>query len=412
LLRWFDQARFANDDDVLERLWGQLDLPGTPSRGPAATRQVIAGLEKRLSDAGARRLLDADATLLGGDAAAIPRAAAAFRQVAAAEDADLEAAARVRLFALCAGALRAAADALGPDKAAVANRCLWVVSEHDPSAYFSSDPTARPSDPPWTELLARARSLVDAIDRGSAWRPIAAGYAEREATALRELGARMPPRIVLEGVPRVNGAAPYDRTPLLTVLPGVLTVDSLAVEEEDEQRAHDALREALAEDRRGRVTLLAHERTPWTLVAGAATLAAKAGAIFVDLGVASAIVVDGKPASRLGGIPVAAWTLRHAPPPQQPRDVPRGLMYDPARAQLGLTLVVDLQGSRIVGARGVLPGTAAEALRDVRRAFPEEAGLLVWAQDVTYGDVIGEIVAARVAFPALALAAGPPASAP
>lgn len=411
LLRLFDEARFGGSDESLASLWKELGFDPPAARGPAATARVIAALRQRLHDAGSQRLLEADAALLGADLADLPGAALALREVAVGGDVDLSAAARLRLFSLCSSALLAASRAFGPEKAVVANRCLYAVSERDPAPYFTDDAAARPPDPPWTDLLAQARALIDAVAPDNALRPTAIGFAERESKAIREASSRMPPTIAVDGAPRLT-AIPYDRTPLLTVLPKNVRVDAMAIADDDEDLIRQTLREALAEDRRGRVNVLAHAGVPWARIAWAARLCATAGAWFVDLGVASSVAIDGSPVARLGGIPVAAWTaLGLGATPLVPRDVPRGMMYEPARARLSLTLIVDGKGARLSGARGEIAGTAADALRDVRRTYPEEAGLLVWADGVSYGEVVAEIAAARVLFPALAFAPGPPAGA-
>jgi hypothetical protein len=178
LLAAFDDARFRRDDAslrILGRAMGETDL----GRGPAATDRALAFLDRELAraagtdaEAPVRALLAFD-TAPPGDPAAVAARLRAIQPLARG-DGPLAPAARLRVAGTCRRALE---DALAVDVPDRASRAAWCMSALLDSA---SPPAPAPATPPWNDLAAAARALLDPVvaSRG----PLAAAAAtERRA---------------------------------------------------------------------------------------------------------------------------------------------------------------------------------------------------------------------------------------
>jgi hypothetical protein len=188
LLAAFDDARFRRDDAslrVLGRAMGESDL----GRGPAATDRVLAFLDRELARAAGTDAETPVRALLAFDAAptADPDTVAArLREVRALAGGDgpLAPAARLRVAGSCRRALEDALAVDGPDRAPRTAWCVSALLDSTALKPWSGSPSApasaAPAAPPWNDLAAAARALLDPVvaSRG----PLAAAAtAERRA---------------------------------------------------------------------------------------------------------------------------------------------------------------------------------------------------------------------------------------
>jgi hypothetical protein len=171
LLDLFDHARFAAAPASRKLLFDELGGSAAAPGGELATEWIAHRLDDELAHQGAapeaaaaRELLAID---LGGADAEPLRLLAAARRLARDGQLELRANAILRLYGYCARALRDATLQPYPERAGVANHCLYALFESDPAAYFAEDPRQRPPDPPWTAYRDGLSRLLEALARTS-----------------------------------------------------------------------------------------------------------------------------------------------------------------------------------------------------------------------------------------------------
>ena len=393
LLDLFDDARFRGDARSLDLLHQAAGTADGPRRGPAATDAVLRALGVAVDQVLAQDRLHAPAlaarTLIDFDARPPARAevfqrTSELRAIGRGAGA-LAANARLRLFGYCRQALADAMRARWADRVRVMSHCLYALYDADPAPYFAEDPAARPPPPRWQDLLEDlARLLAPVADAPSA----AAGSGHLAAAArsllqdLEPLAAAaagaLPsvPDPVALGLPRVAGAPLHDFTPLVVLGDGQ---DTGALDD------IEALTRAVQGDGRRTLAVALAAGAPADLVLRAARAAASAGATRLELLAATeqALVVppgdywsgrlparqrDGQTndqatdqagsqtALRLAVIELSLATLDSGALPSV-----RTSGWDPARARLGLHLVVGPDAWVLTSPTGAVATVAAPA---------------------------------------------------
>jgi hypothetical protein len=434
LLDLFDDARFGNDARSRAALW-QVFGAADPDRGAAATARAIEALEIEVD-----RVLELDRlhpgasaakTLLAYDAHPPTRREQVLQRMielkGAGNVSDVEANATLRLTAYCARALEDATRAAWAERPLVLSHCLYPLYASVPDAFFDRDPEQRPPLPRWRDLVAALETQLSTIVAPSRLAPAAAQLAKRVATAAAERHTELPEALDPAGLPRADHAAPYDWTPILEAPRADADVREVA----------GAIALPLEGDGRGVVALRLPantERARFDL-AVRATRAAGAEAVALLYDVVQVLSVpDGdywhgrladNTVHRAAAVRVALSTEEHGD--GTPRTGPNQPRWDPARARLGIHLVIDRARWTLVAPEGELATVAHDsakgdpetelrvALARIRAAFPGESALLVvLAADATYASLARAVQAAarddqgRPLFPMLAFAAAAP----
>lgn len=430
LIDLFDFARYTADADQRDAARALLftTLKVAPGKGQATTDSVIDALLLR-----ADTLLSQDRLHAGAAAAKVvltferlrpsrPELFAAMRGLkgVARGGGPLAGNAILRLADFCHVAFVDAVHAPTPLRPAILATCLYPLFDADPEPYFAADPAARPPEPSWEDLDQGVHTFYQAIAelKRSRLAQLAPTLEASQDAVVVNSRALLPVRRdpVTLGVPLVAIAAPYEWTPLVMLGDGQKPLAADLPEK---------LRAALAADTRGRVAVALTEGAPASALLAVAASAHGAGAELLELAVGSAQTVRAPRGDywygrapkdqvmRLGVVPLAL-------DPRSATSVRAGA-WDPARAGLGLTLVLSAKTWKLVAPRGVLleaPSAEAEArlaetLRRVHDAFPDDDGLVI-VPDATaqVGGVVRAITAARGAgVRAFALAASAPPSA-
>jgi hypothetical protein len=406
LVDLFDTARVAQDAAararLLERLGVERDTDKVLDALLVAADHVLERDRLHAGAQAARTLLDYDRHP-PADRAALFARMAALKSVARGNG-PLAANALLRLALFCAGAFRDAVGMVARDRPLVLASCLYPLHDSDPAPYFDPDPARRPPPPAWADLDAGLRALLAQLGRtASRIAPLAARVADEQQRLVADAAPKgLLPRAFdpqALRVPLVGAAPPYDWEPLIFVAEP--TPDELA-------RFERELQGLLAADGRGRVALLLTADAPASAFLAVAGLSRRLGAATVELAVGYRQSFRAPPgdyaggtgsALRLGVLPLAA--------------------PDPARAGLGLTLVVGPRRWQIVSPSGSLPpeppdSPAARAQLDqVFDAFPDEAALLVAPEpNATVGAIAAAIESARARAGAVGLAETTPAARP
>lgn len=435
LLDLFDDARFARDDSSLAVLHRALGLPGPPARGKEATDLILASLDAAVDKVLALDPEHADAraakSLLAFDLQPPARRALVFRQMkavktAARGDSAVVGNARLRLAGYCARALVDAATARYAERIERVAHCLYPLYDANPEPYFAAHPERQPPPPDWRHLASELDSMFARV-ASSDTRLARAGGLQRQFMArfVSQKGGEMPTPPDLIGLPALARATPYHWTPLVTRT----TLD---------QEATEALGRAVAGDERSTLAIALQARAPASEVVAAAALARTVGAEKLEL------VGAGKQTLRaprgdywhsrsrdgeVGRAGVVTLSLA----PYAGMDDKQTRFWDPARATLGLHLVVASDTWQLVAPSGSMPAvttasatgsgsTGPEAalraqLRDVRAAYPEQDSLRIVANpDASAGSLVRAVAASlrdargRPLMRRVALAGNPPVS--
>ncbi|MBW2731496.1 MAG: hypothetical protein JRH20_03830 [Deltaproteobacteria bacterium] len=336
--------------------------------------------------------------------------------------------ARVRLLHPCVRAFRHALREEPRRQRPVLSRCLYALFEAEPAPYFVANPAQRPPEPPWTllrEELHRAFLLMQ-----SRFAALARLQIDADRSFFKHACAELPTAVDL---PRLNlpvseQGRPYDRSPVVTVLPESFMVDGLFVQGGDRPALQKAIHKRLRGDARATLTVVmpatgsagaiyelgraARREKVHTLLLGVRRLVAPTAAP----GDVQARMVGKGGVWRLEGIPVSVRLLSLRPG-ETSRDRPRVLLYDPLATEARLALTFTATSWRFESRYGALPALRAGDFKGLRRqlgllrrAFPEEGGLIVApAHNLSYAELIKIVKAVRYVgrkplFPALALA--------
>ena len=413
LLDLFDDARFASDDSSLAVLHRALSLPEPPARGREATDLVLASLDATVDAVLARDPDHADAlaakSVLAFDLQPPTRRAVVFRRMKAIKNTARGSSAvarnaQLRLAGYCARALVDATTAHYAERIARVAHCLYPLYDSNPEPYFAAHPERQPPPPDWRQLASELDSLLAGIAASDARVARAAGLQRQfMARFVSARGKEMPTPPDLIGLPALAGAAPYDWTPLVTRV----SLDKAATE---------ALGRAVAGDDRSTLAVALQASAPASDVLAAATLAGAVGAEKLEL------VGAGKQSIRapagdywhsrlrdgeVGRAAVVALALA----PHAGMGDKQTRFWDPARAALGLHLVVSADRWQLVAGNGSLPaittgtgaapGTGPEAaltaqLGDVTAAYPGQDGLLVVVTEGASAGSVARAVAASL----------------
>ena len=433
LLDLFDDARFREDAASRALLTGALGV--ADARGTAATDATIDALRTEVDGVLARDRLHAGASaarvLLEMDRHPPAHRAQVFQRMNELEAAgrvdELAANAALRRSFYCLQALRDATRAPPALRMQRLSHCLYPLYDADPEPYFAADPSRRPPPPRWRDLVNDAVALLGAAD-GSRLQLAAKHLAGELDDLAKRRGSELPvdPSPEKLGVPEADHALVYDGQP-------ILEVDA----ETEADRAASALSLQIEGDGRGVVMLPLAADAPRRRFDVGIDTARRAGAAAVDLGVMIAQTLEvpagdywavhGGPTTvhRLAGVRVALGT--DARDNGAPTRGPRSRLWDPARAQLGLRLVIDATHWRVVapdGEVGAVKATAPKGdprtelrvlLARVQAAFPDERALIVIARpEAPYPSIARAIASAayddrgRPLFPMMALGTDAP----
>jgi hypothetical protein len=438
LVDLFDEARVFRREADKALLLEVLGVGGAPSPTDAVLDALLVAADRLLAadrlHAGAlaaRTLLERDRHPPTTREALFPRVVA-VKSIARGAG-PLAANALLRLHDMCAQALADAAVAPPVERVERMNVCLYPLYDADPAIYFSPDPARRPPEPAWRDFAEGLSALAEELGRsGSRLSPAGGSLIAEDKELIARIGVALPVRPDAQAlrVPRATGGEAYRFTPLLTLGDGGKPSGEHA----------EALGRLVAADGRGRVTVALGAEARGEAIVDAAGTLLKATATTLELGVA----VEQKVRSVAGdywqarlpsdqtlvGLAVLPIALDELAGPAQASSAgserPRASEWDPARAPLRLHLVVGTGEWQLVAGGGAFPavpvaedgvaGTEAlrAQLRQLRRAFPDEGGLLVVVKPgVSVRAVAQALVAARGEagarlFPVLALAPAAP----
>jgi hypothetical protein len=406
LVDLFDAARAGHDGAARALILQALAVPDDAHATDGALDALLVEVDRLLE----RDRLNADAqaarTLLEWDRHPPARrpdlflAATAVRALARGGG-PLAANAELRLALFCAGAFRDAPRLVARDRPRALASCLYSLYEADPAPYVDADAARRPPQPSWSDLDAGLTALLGRL--GSARSRIAPSAARVLADHKAVIADAEPKGLLPRPLdphalrlPWVAAAPPFDWEPLIFV--SEPTADELA-------RFETELGTLLAADGRGRAALALTSDAPAKSFLAVAALARRLGADTVELAVGWDQTIKAPPGDygfgrsadgHVGRVGVIGLAFVG------------GSAWDPARAGLGLTLVVSPRRWQIVAPSGALPAIdvgadaapAAAALRrdlkTVLDAFPDEAALAVVPDgDVNVGALAAALAAAR-----------------
>jgi hypothetical protein len=432
LIDLFDWARVTKDTTAKSALAQALGLEDGSGRG--FTDQVLDALLVRIDAILTIDRLHAGAlsakTLLQSDRAPPKQRKELFDHMAELKSVSrgngpVSANATLRLIAFCERAFRDAAQAPTPYRPGILAYCLYPLFDSDPEPYFDEDPSRRPPEPAWQDLVHRMTELARQMD-ASATRIKALGtrLVAENSKFIGEHKGLMPTRRDPKelGVPSVPRAVPYEWTPIVHLGDGSKIAADLK----------ERIAKVLEQDKRDRVALAFSSQAPASALYGGAKVAAAAGARAIELvvGFPQALKVPpgdywydrltGGKVERMGVLALALDPLT-ATDAGKPRDAPRATAWDPARASLQLHLTVGPKAWTLSAPGGTFPAIPTEGgedpaaalrklLTQIRDAFPDEDGLFVHADaGATYAAVVQAASAAlfdpdgRAVFGALAL---------
>ena len=413
LIDLFDDARFRRDDASLAVLAATMGAKA--ERGSEATSAALSFLNAELNRVlrinrlhelalAARALIEFDMRPPGARGQAFQRIGeikAVVRLV------DLRSNARLRLYGYCRNALGDATRAPWSLRMRVLAHCLYPLFDSDPTPYFADTPEQRPPPPRSEHILARLAELLAEVATPAGRLGLATTHLRAELEAfVAENRTRLPapPAPADIGVPIVAHATPYDWTPLLRLGAG----DNLA----PTAKHIEELARPVQGDGRGAIALALASQAPLSALAHAVEVAAGAGAVRLELlvGIDQKLAVppgdywsgriDGDHVTRLAVIPVMLAAA--IPLPEVLANLnPHVSHWNPARAALGLHLVITSNQWRLLAANGTLALIRTDAvsadpreqlraeLARVRAAFPGERGLVLVPQpEVSYGAVL------------------------
>lgn len=326
------------------------------------------------------------------------------------------AAARLRLYALCAQAFRVAARAAPHLRPTVLNHCLYPLYDFDPTPHLQR--VGAPPHPPWTAYQRRLQQLLDAVaGAGPRMAALAGLRTELDQRFLRKNGARLPVQLhdQTRDLPTLTAGQPYRGASALVLRADQLLAGGRTVLRPRRRHFRVALTEAyFAGNRHTQLTLFASTSLLMGRLAPVLERAAATG--FYRVGFGGVVSAP----SRVG-----YWGLAQGPPPVRLREVVVSLApisaaaatlksLDPAKvgwdrtcARDGLGVLLAARQATPYGPDGRLgpllsPRTTAEALhlalRRLRDAFPTACAVRISADpNLGYGDFLAAIATLRAA---------------
>ncbi len=416
LLDLFDAVRFAGDETSRNALSTISARPISAMSGSAATEAIaellalevdhVLELDRKHSLAQqAHALIRFDATPPSARSQVFQRIEELKRVVA--KGSVLGTAARLRLFGYCRVAMQDARALRGARQRIALSHCLYPLYASDPAPYFSDKAGNRPPPPQLAELLIDMRALLE----GTPW-PRLASATKAQGAWLNDFKTQSASFSTLNlrdlRLAPANAVTPYDDYPVLGDSKGEIAAEAAKV------------RGALMSDGRGVLALASPSEARASETVRAAAIAATAGADTLAVLVSmqqrlrvpkgdygSGRVQDGK-VSRIGEI---HWSLAlmhgfHTAPGTQGA---KATSWDPRRAQLRLHLLVAPKTWRLLSDQGELSvietstkkrhprDELREELAKIRRAYPDEDGLVLVADTTTsHGALVAAAQAARV----------------
>lgn len=414
LLDLYDAARFGQDEDARETLWAALG-GHTVGVGERASREASERLlQAALSlDEAARRVGDEDAASFAADA--ITMLSADLQPPASAEDLSIRTLvyrtlaeqghprlvdnARWRLYDHVRGTLAGAVEVPPAERLDVAVQALYAERDSVEPLLADTAPHVRPPWPTAEALHGLARAQVDALADEPRWAAVVERREADDRALLDTLVASLPaerredwPLAELPaGTARAESLAPIARIHegRLEVDAGRPTARSVPLGDGAKGRAElaQALGNALAQDGRGTVLVVADPRLPAPQLHGAMQALFEAHAERIELGVVEPRV---PPAS---GRVIAALPLLVTHSTGQRAS-------DRAWAEVRVHVHLDGRGPRIALDGSWLAQVPADAkgLRalalQVARAYPRERGVvLTLGADVQLQQLLDVLVA-------------------
>ncbi len=437
LLDLFDDARFRRD--ATSRAMLATTLKMAPARGSAATTEAIDGLLVEVDRVLAIDRLHAGAqqarTLLELDRER-PRDRAAVLQkmielkTVARGGGEMAPGAVLRLTTYCTTAAEDSLRAKVGDRARIIAHCLYPLWDSDPEPYFAESSRIRPPPPDPVAIGAR----VDDLLGRAAWGRLALAGAEVRERSQRWFAQHAASLLPLlpdperAGLPAVDAAPPYDWTPLLDLGDG-RGLSAAATYAK-------GIGASVLTDGRGTVAVALQAHAPASALLRAAEAAVASRAHTLELLVSTeqrlSVPAGDYWSGRLEGDRVRRHAVLRlflaAMPGAEAIETgsTRPVQWDPAHAALELSLEITPDRWKLAGAGGELaaievadPKVApTEQLRRelerIRRAFPDEDGLLIVpGAKASYGSLATAIAAlgsgGGALFSRLALAPARPA---
>ncbi|MCP4444678.1 MAG: hypothetical protein GY811_04935 [Myxococcales bacterium] len=428
LLELFDSARFGRDvqsRDFLAEISGR---PKAAMTGPVAT-QAIAELLILETD----RTLELDRqhglaqklrVIAGYDASGPTARSQAFQAMQELKrvrvaDAPLTASASLRLFGYCRSALTDAQALSRQGRRIAISHCLYPLFDADPEPYFSKRSALRPPPPELERLLGQMQAtlrvqspgrLRGALEIQSRWLEDFSGSAVH-FSSLDPLALRLPP---------ASRVAPYDDYPLY--IPGTTSMEGAKAAATADGRHRIAL--ALAADAPASGILSAAVAFAGTDVDVLSLLVAIRQRLRAPKGDYWYTSVDEHQAWRAGELPISLGAMRVGERTlRDSTSEAKATEWNRRHSQLSLHLVIAPRRWSLLSPLGEIASFAANdkdtspaqglraALRGLRRAFPDEQGLvLVAAEGLSVGAFVMAANAVRYGadgaplFPKIAIA--------
>jgi hypothetical protein len=433
----YEFARLTGDAPARKLLLAGLGGTGREQRGPQTTRLVLTrlvaafgaygkepvsmpgarqGVGRKKQRALARRLV----ALLRSDQAfgdnpkGLPARLKLLKAGARGAVAGAAAAARLRLYTLCAQAFRVAARADPRSRPRVLNHCLYSLYDFDPTPHFKR--VGAPPHPPWTAYQQGLQELLDRVAGTSPRMMSLVGQRmDLDRRFLRDNGARLP--VLLHGLardlPQLTAGRPYGGASALALRTDQLLAGGRVVLRPKKRHFRVALTEAyFSGNRQTQITLFGVSGLPMGLIATVLERAAATGFYRVGFGgVVSAPSrvgywrhARGTSPLRLREVVVSLAPISAASTTLKPRDL-ANVGWDRTCARHGLGVLLAKRQATPYGPDGRLPpllsprttGAALMlALSRLRDAFPTACAVRISADpNLPYGDFLAAMATLR-----------------
>ncbi len=405
LFELYDFARLTGVHKARRLLLRALGGSGQEKRGAAATGLVLDGLvtafaaHAQTAGTPGRALAQKLLALLRSDRAFVadPKTLAGRLKLLKAErKGPASAAAKLRLYSLCAQAFRVAARAATARRPFVLNHCLYPLFDFDPAPHLKT--VGAPPHPPWTDYRDRLQRMLDGATSNPRLTALVGLRTELDQRFYRRSGARLP--VLLHNqtrdLPALTLGRPYRGASALVLHADQLLIGGRSVLRPRKRHIRVALTEAyFAGDRHTQLTLFATRNLPMKRVAPVLERAAATGFYRVGFGgVASAPSRQGywratrgtrplrlrEVVVSLAPISAAAATLKSLDPVK--------LGWDRACGRHGLGILLAQRQATPYGPDGRLPPLLSQqsteealalALSRLRSAFPTACAVRISA---------------------------------
>jgi len=395
---------------VLERLTAALGAFAKGSVQTAQSRPVKAAPQWRALARRLAGLLRSDRAFLD-DPKILPKRLGLLKAEARG---PASAAARLRLYALCAQAFRVAVRADPPSRPLVLNHCLYSLYDLDATPHLKRQ--GAPPHPPWTAYQNGLQKLLDQVAATSPRMMALAGLRmDLDRRFLRHNGARLPVLLhsLAKDLPRLTAGRPYQGSSSLVLRTDQLLAGGRVVMRPKKRHFRVALTEAyFAGNRHTQLTLFAVSGLPMGQIATVLNRAAATG--FYRVGFGGVVATPSRvgywrrprPTSpmRLREVVVSLAPISAAAANMKPRDLGK-VGWDRACARHGLGVLLAARQATPYGSDGRLspllsPGTTAEALllalSRLRDAFPTACAVRISADPkLGYADFLSALATLR-----------------